>query len=348
MSDKFDFKGATADQAKSWFADIGQPSYRASQVRSWIFERGVDDFAQMTNLSKDLRVKLGQEVSLTRLSEVRRSESSDGSIKFLFRLADGRTIETVYIPERTRATVCISTQVGCKLACRFCLTGATGHVRNLTAGEIVDQVIQTKRAAPDNKITNIVLMGMGEPLDNYDAVTQAIEVITEPAASLVGARKITLSTAGVAPAIERLARSRPGVKLAISLNATTNEVRDELMPINRKYPIEKLLDALAAWPLPQGRRITFEYVLLAGINDSDEDAHRLHKITKDVASKINLIPVNPCPGLLYQRPSDERIEAFKAILDGYERVVIVRTSRGADIMAACGQLREDNCFGIEK
>lgn len=335
-----DFKQATANEAEDWMTAIGEKPYRARQVRAWVFSRGVSDFAQMTDLSKSFRETIAQKAIVTQIKEVKRDVSVDGTIKFLFGLDDGATIESVYMPGADRVTLCISTQVGCKLNCKFCLTGKNGFTRNLSAAEIVDQLIQVKNRVPGGRVTNLVLMGMGEPLDNYDATVKALRIITEPDLNLIGARKITLSTAGVVPAILRLADDFSKVKLAVSLNAPTNEKRNQIMPINKKYPIESLMAALKNWPLPHGRRITFEYVLLGGFNDSDADAVELCKVTRGIASKINLIPYNPCPGLPFERPSLERVEGFRSVLIKNNRTVTVRESRGSDILASCGQLRQ--------
>lgn len=335
-----DFKQATASEAEDWMAAIGEKPYRARQIRAWVFSRGVSDFALMTDLSKSFRETIAQKAAVTQITEVKRDVSSDGTIKFLFGLDDGHTIESVYMPGADRVTVCISTQVGCKLNCRFCLTGKYGFARNLTAAEIVDQLIQVKNRVPGGRVTNIVLMGMGEPLDNYENTLKAIRIITEPDLNLVGARKITLSTAGVVPGILRLSEDFSKVKLAVSLNAATNEKRNQIMPINKKHSIESLMAALKNWPLPHGRRITFEYVMLGGFNDTDTDASELCRITREIPSKINLIPYNPCPGLPFERPSTERVEGFRQVLIKNHRTATVRESRGSDILASCGQLRE--------
>lgn len=335
-----DFKQATAGEAEDWMTAIGEKPYRARQIRAWVFSRGVSDFALMTDLSKSFRETIASKATVTRIAEVKRDVSADGTIKFLFGLDDGHTIESVYMPGADRVTVCISTQVGCKLNCRFCLTGKNGFARDLTAAEIVDQLIQVKTSVPGGRVTNLVLMGMGEPLDNYENTLKALRIITEPDLNLVGSRKITLSTAGVVPGILRLAEDFPKVKLAVSLNAPTNEKRNQIMPINKKHPIESLMAALKKWPLPHGRRITFEYVMLGGFNDTDADAVELCKITRPIASKINLIPYNPCPGLPFERPSTERVEGFRGVLIRNNRAVTVRESRGGDILASCGQLRE--------
>jgi 23S rRNA (adenine2503-C2)-methyltransferase len=340
MTVSIDIKAQTLEETIGFIQNLGEQPFRAKQVRAWFFTKGAVDYNAMTNVSKSLREKLSAATVVTNLTEAARSVSTDGAIKFLYRMSDGATVESVWMPDDERATLCLSTQVGCRLGCAFCLTGAGGLSRNLTTAEIVDQVIQTKQRVPEGKVTNLVFMGMGEPLDNFDNVAQAIRVITDSDTHLVGARRITLSTSGLVPAIIKLAEIKPRVKLAVSLNATTDEVRSALMPINKKYPIATLIDTLKRWPLPTGQRITIEYVLIAGVNDSDDDAHRLHELTRSFASKINLIPFNPCGPLPFDRPSNERVERFREILIGYHRVTLVRQSRGADIMAACGQLRE--------
>lgn len=336
-----DFKQVTAREAEEWMEAIGEKPYRARQVRSWIFSKGVSDFAQMTDLSKQFRETIAQKAVVTQITEIKRDVSTDGTIKFLFGLADGNTIESVYMPGADRVTLCISTQVGCKLNCKFCITGKNGFARNLSAAEIVDQLIQVKNRVPGGRVTNLVLMGMGEPLDNYDATLRALRIITEPELNLIGARKITLSTAGVVPGILKLAEDFPKVKLAVSLNSPTNEKRSQIMPINKKHPIESLMAALKKWPLPHGRRITFEYVMLGGFNDSDADAVELGKIARAVPSKINLIPYNPCSGLPFERPPTERVEKFRSVLIKSNHTVTVRESRGGDILASCGQLRQN-------
>ena len=335
-----DLKGMTFAETLEWLESIGEKPYRARQIRSWILTRGVSGFSEMTDISKTFREYLEKNATFTRIEEVSRQTSSDGTIKFLFRLADGHTVESVWIPDEDRATLCVSTQVGCKINCGFCLTGKGGFKRNLDTAEIVDQLVQARRLVPEGKVTNVVLMGMGEPLDNYDNVLQALKVWTDEDGGLIGARKITLSTSGLAPAIERLGDDFPKVKLAVSLNATNDEVRDKIMPLNKKYPLKKLFAALSKWPLPKGRRVTFEYVMLAGVNDSDQDAAELARLCKIVPSKINLIPFNPCPGVSYKRPSHDRVEKFRELLIKKHITVMVRESRGGDILAACGQLRE--------
>ncbi len=338
--DRIDLKQATAAQTAEFVSSLGEKQYKARQIRKWLFERGVSDFSRMTDLSKNFRALLAEKAKVTELKEDKRLESKDGTIKFLFRLADGLSVESVWIPEGKRRTLCVSTQVGCRLNCRFCLTGRDGFKRDLTAGEIIDQVVQARKRSPDKRVTNVVLMGMGEPLDNFENTLQALKVMTDSDFRLVGVRKITLSTAGVAPAIERLAKLFPKVKLAVSLNSCDDAVRNDLMPINKKYPLKYLASTLSGYPLPKGRKITIEYVLLSGVNDSDEAAGELDLFARRFPSKINLIPYNPCPGVPYESPERSTVDRFARILLDRGHSVFIRESRGRDIMAACGQLRE--------
>lgn len=338
-TDKIDPKSLTSEEAITWMESLGEKPFRAKQIRKWIFERGVSDFSEMTDLSKSFREKLPQVSQVTELEEINRKTSSDGTVKFLYRLADGLSIESVWIPEEKRATLCISTQVGCKLDCGFCMTGQSGFRRNLTTAEIVDQFIQSKKRVPDGKITNIVYMGMGEPLDNYENTLHSLKIFTDDDIKLVGVRKITVSTAGIAPAIERLSKDFPKVTLAVSLNGADDATRLKTMPICKKYPMETLLSSLKKWPLPKGKLISFEYVLIAGVNDSDEQAQKLSRLGRLIPCKINLIPFNECDSLPYKRPSDNRIEKFMKIAMKDGLLVFPRTSRGEDILAACGQLR---------
>ncbi len=339
MNKKTDIKGLTSAETISFIQSLNEKPFRAKQIRQWVFDRGISDFSEMTNLSKTFRERLADTANVTELEEADRKVSSDGSIKFLFRLHDGKTIESVWMPEENRATLCVSTQVGCKLACGFCMTGEGGFERQLSTAEIVDQLIQARKLVPGGRVTNIVFMGMGEPLDNYDNVLQALKVLTEPDCGLMGARKITLSTAGVVPGILLLAKDFSKIKLAVSLNAADDATRNKLMPINKKHPIAELFWALKKWPLPKGRLLTLEYVLIAGINDSDDDAKKLSKLCSDMPVKINLIPYNSASGAQYKSPSKKRVDTFMKIASGRGLIVLPRASRGQDIMAACGQLR---------
>lgn len=334
---KTNLKAMTKQELDTFIKAAGLPAYRARQILHWIYERYAESIQDVTELSKELREKLAEQAYISTLAVLSRQRSSDGTEKFLFGLGDGESIESVLIPDEDRLTLCISSQVGCAMCCRFCLTGTMGLKRNLEAYEIVDQVIAVNRTIAPGRITNIVLMGMGEPLANFDNVVEALWRITELVK--ISAKRITLSTSGLAPKILELAHKGPKVKLAISLNAATDEVRDQLMPVNRTYPLKVLLDACRKFPLQAGRRITFEYVLLKGVNDSLEDARRLVELLKGIPSKINLIPFNPYPGAEFQRPDDQQVLAFQNILLAAHMTAIIRKSKGQDILAACGQLK---------
>jgi len=328
-------------------APEAQADMRAEQVWSWVYNRGVRDFSAMTNLSKDLRERLDAAFTLDRPEIVARQVSQDGTRKYLLRVAGGGEIETVYIPEEDRGTLCVSSQIGCTLTCSFCHTGTQRLVRNLTAAEIVGQILVARDDLGDwgrtpvekRLVSNIVLMGMGEPLYNFDAVRDAMRIAMDGGGLALSRRRITLSTSGVVPEIARVG-AEIGCLLAISFHATTDAIRDTLVPINRKWNIAALLDACRAYPrLSNAERITFEYVMLKGVNDSDADARRLVKLIAGIPAKINLIPFNPWPGAPYERSDPERIEAFARIVNRAGYASPVRTPRGEDIMAACGQLR---------
>ena len=317
----------------------GHEAFRAGQIFRWIYRRGVTDLAAMTDLSMELRSRLAEELALTTPALAHREVSADGTQKFLLRLADGRHIESVFIPDTPSMTFCISTQVGCAMACAFCLTGKMGLVRNLTAGEIVGQV-RVLAGALDMRDSafNIVLMGMGEPLHNYDETMKALRILADPQGFALPPRRVTLSTVGLLPALERLATEPVMPNLAISLHAPNDLVRGELVPLNRKYGVTEIIAACKRFPLQKRRRITFEYVLLAGVNDSPQDARLLAKLLARVKSKVNLIPLNAAPGIPFERPSDEAIDRFAKVLADAGLLVSVRKSRGRDIRAACGQL----------
>ena len=317
----------------------GHDRFRARQIFRWIYQRGVADLAAMTDLSRELRAGLAEEFTLATPALVHRETSIDGTEKFLLRLRDGRTIEAVFIPDTPAMTFCISTQVGCAMACAFCLTGKMGLVRNLTAGEIVGQVrvLADTLSMRDTRF-NIVLMGMGEPLHNYDETMKALRILADEHGFNLSPRRITLSTVGLLPALERLAREPIMPNLAISLHAPTDVQRGELVPINRKYGVSEVIEACRRFPLKRRSRITFEYVLLSGVNDRPEDARRLAKLLAGVKSKVNLIPLNAAPGIPFERPSDAAIDQFARILAERGLLVSVRKSRGRDIRAACGQL----------
>ncbi len=323
-----------------WLEDRGVRPFRADQIFNWIYLRQADSFDAMTDLRKDLRSVLAENFVLGRLEAVKSAESGDGTRKFLFRLSDGEEIESVLIPERDHFTLCVSTQVGCAMGCRFCLTGSGGLVRNLSPGEILAQVRDVQQLAGRSmRLTNIVFMGMGEPLANYRNLKQALEILTASKCGMQFAgRRVTVSTAGLAPRIIDLGNDTR-VNLAVSLNAVDDEIRSRLMPVNRKYPISVLLDACRRFNLPRGRRITFEYILIDGINDSPRHARQLADLLAPLRAKINLIPFNEHPASDFRRPDQAAIDAFHELLIKRRFTCIVRYSKGRDILAACGQLR---------
>ena len=344
----------TRDDLRAVLADIGvadkQLRMRVSQIWSWLYAHGVREFDQMTNIAKELRDKLAAAYTLERLDMAEAHISTDGTRKYLFRLADGQLVETVYIPEMGRGTLCVSSQVGCTLTCRFCHTGTQKLVRNLSAAEITGQMVAARDDLDDwgqneqsnsgtRKVTNVVMMGMGEPLYNSDNVAAALNVMSDGDGLSLSKRRITLSTSGVVPEIAYMGE-KTGVMLAISLHAVTDELRDELVPLNKKYPIEDLLAACRNWPgLSNAKRITFEYVMLKGVNDSDADARALVKLLAGIPAKINLIPFNPWPGAPYECSDAARMQTFADIINRAGYASPVRRPRGRDIMAACGQLK---------
>ncbi len=317
----------------------GFERFHARQLYRWIHRRGVTDVAQMTDLSRRLRAMLEQDCLIRTPRVVGDERSTDGTRKLVLELVDGRRIESVFIPDTPAMTFCISTQVGCAMACGFCLTGRMGLVRHLTAGEIVGQVrvLAAATGLLDSPF-NIVLMGMGEPLHNYDQTMKALRMLHAEQGLAVSPRRVTLSTVGIVPAMRRLADEPLMPNLAISLHATTDEQRTALVPPNRKYPLAEILETCRTFPLKKRSRITFEYVMLADVNDTPEDARRLARLLAGIKAKVNLIPLNPAPGIPYARPSDERVDRFAAILAERHLTVSVRKSRGRDIRAACGQL----------
>ncbi len=335
--------GTSEARLREAFAQWGEKPYRVHQVFNWVYHYGVRDFSRMTNLSKALRQKLNEHFRFYLPKVEERVVSSDGSIKYLFALEDGNVIESIWMPAGPRKTLCISTQAGCRLACSFCNTATLGLKRNLTAGEILGQFLVINEDLDEaDRITNVVIMGMGEPLDNYASLVDAVRLMVSPEAMRISTRKITVSTSGLVDRIEDFKNENLHVNLAISLNATENATRDAIMPINKKYPIEILLDCLRSYPLKPTRRLTFEYVLLDGINDSDADARRLARLLRGIPSKINLIPFNPHAGNGYRPPSGERIAAFQNHLIAKHYSVFVRKNRGADVLGACGQLAAQN------
>ena len=334
---KIDLFSLSEQQLNAFIDAEGLPAYRARQIIKWIYEKHVCSIDEITELSKDLRQSLSEKAYISCIELADQQISSDATRKFLFRLEDGETIESVLIPDEERLTLCISTQVGCAMACGFCVTGSIGIKRDLMVHEICGQVISASRIIYPQKITNIVLMGMGEPLVNFENVVEALWRIT--GLMKFSPRRITLSTSGIAPKLAALAQRGPMVNLAISLNATTDQVRDRIMPVNRTYPIKTLLDACRRFPLSPRRRITFEYVMLRGVNDSDADAARLIKLLRGIPSKINLIPFNEFAGAPFKRPDDAAVLNFQEILTSAGMTAIIRKSKGQDILAACGQLK---------
>ncbi len=324
----------------------GHPAFRGRQIYRALYARGADSFEGMTDLSKPLRDELARDYAIERPKVASRHASRDGTVKHLIELADGRNVECVYIPEpasalraTARHTFCLSTQVGCPLKCTFCFSGTIRFERNLTAGEILGQFLLARGALAESvPRANIVFMGMGEPLLNSDEVLKALRILTDDEAFSVSPRRITVSTAGMAAELARFAEKAPPVGIAVSLHATTNELRDRVMPINRKHPLEELLEAARALPIPKRRRITFEYVLLGGENDREEDARRLASLLRGIKAKVNLINYNPWPGTPHGRSSARATARFLEILADAGLTASLRRSRGDDVLAACGQL----------
>lgn len=365
MNNKTDLKNLPLPALERFLQGQGKERFRALQVFKWIYQQDAHTFEEMTNISKALRAELSETAVISNLEPEAVEVGSDGTRKYLFPLSDGNSVESVLIPIEGRNTLCISSQVGCAMGCEFCLTGTFKLTRNLTTSEIVNQIMAVKRDLIQNPptvslkqsefddidenedeqpespaaIRNIVLMGMGEPLNNLDNVIPAIQIMIDGNGLQLSNRRVTVSTCGLVPEMERLGREIPNVNLAVSLNATTNELRNKIMPVNRSYPIKELLKACREFPLPGRRKITFEYVMLGGINDSVEDAKRLLKLISDIPNKVNLIPFNEHEGCDFKSPTKRAIDAFhKYLIDRYV-TVITRDSRGGDISAACGQLK---------
>jgi 23S rRNA (adenine2503-C2)-methyltransferase len=365
---KLELKSLTRAKLLEWFEANDEPAYRADQVLKWTYEVGVDSFDAMTNLSLALRKKLVTQFDLNSVKALHTRHSTDTTEKFLFRLQDGALIETVLIPATPgltdtsdRHTLCISTQVGCAYACKFCASGLDGFKRNLTVGEIVDQIVAVQRlvrkeensttrtttSAMDSsdarsssfRINNVVVMGMGEPLANFENLMRALEIINAPWGLGIGARKITVSTVGLAPQIRHLAEHPLQIRLAVSLHGATDEVRAKIMPVSRKYSLDELLGACELYHNKRGRMMTLEYILIDGVNDSLDQAHKLAGIARRLHAKVNLIPYNPVEGLPWQRPSRDRQKAFQHVMREAGIHATLRNEKGTDIAAACGQLR---------
>jgi 23S rRNA (adenine2503-C2)-methyltransferase len=343
---KTDIKSVEFDELQERLGKLREPAYRARQIADWLYHKRATSFDEMTDLSLDLRTQLAEAFSFTKIDVARVLGARDTTRKFLFKLGDGNLIETVLIPaspalygERSdRRTICISTQVGCAYGCKFCASGLEGFVRNLHANEIVDQIIAVERETGE-KIDNIVFMGMGEPLANFDNLIRAIHIINARWGLSVGARHITVSTSGLAPQIRKLADQPLQVRLAVSLHGATNDVRNQIMPINRRYNLETLFAACAYFNRRKKQRLTFEYILIEGVNDSDDQAHLLAKHARRLSAKVNLIPYNTVHGLPWRRPSRNRQEKFLSILRAGKIPATLRREKGHDIDAACGQLR---------
>jgi 23S rRNA (adenine2503-C2)-methyltransferase len=335
---KADLKGMTTHEIEEWAVSQGLTPYRGRQIRHWMLGRLAGSFEEMTSLPKTLRALLIENANISHLENTELLESKDGTRKYLFRLADGNHIESVLIPERDHLTLCISSQAGCAMGCRFCFTAKQGFKRHLTSSEIIDQVAQVKRSLDDPaRLTNIVMMGMGEPLHNYYGTLKAVKNLIDQDGMNFSHRKITLSTCGLVPEMEKMGKDMT-VNLAVSLNAADDETRTSLMPVNKKFPLETLMSACRKFPLPNRRMITFEYILIEGVNDSDGAATRLSRLLTGLRAKINLIPLNPYPGSAMAPPSEEKILRFQKILLKNNYTAIIRKSKGSDILAACGQL----------
>jgi 23S rRNA (adenine2503-C2)-methyltransferase len=343
---KIAITGFTLAKLAKEFEGLGKEQFRARQVFAWIYQKGVTSFAQMTDLSKNLRAFLEENYEIPRPELATQQDSGeDGTRKFLFRVGDGKTIETVLIPAKDRLTQCVSSQVGCAMACQFCNTGDMGLMRNLKTHEIIDQILESRRQLDrpaeeifGHKRSNVVFMGMGEPFHNLDAVIDAVEILTCDYGFGLSQRKITVSTSGLVPSIDEFGK-RSNANLAISLNATTDELRSEIMPVNKRWPLAELMAACRRYPLKANRRITFEYVLLNGLNDTLDDARRITQLLQGIPSKINLIPYNPHPSSPFERPELEKVYAMQKYLLNRGWNCTVRISKGRDILAACGQLR---------
>ncbi|MFA7062498.1 MAG: 23S rRNA (adenine(2503)-C(2))-methyltransferase RlmN [Pedobacter sp.] len=369
MTTKTDLKNFTLPALEQFLKGQGKERFRALQIFKWIYQQDAHTFEEMTNISKVLRAELAATAFISNMEPEAVEEGSDGTRKYLFDLGDSNGVEAVVIPIEGRNTLCISSQVGCAMGCEFCLTGTFNLTRNLTTAEIVNQIVAVKRDLARNPpslptvaaeyrgcfddnddsdnetppsladIRNIVLMGMGEPLHNLDNVIPAIRIMIDGNGLQLSNRRVTVSTCGLAPEMERLGREIPNVNLAVSLNATTDELRNRIMPVNRRYPLKELLRACKEFPLPGRRKVTFEYVMLGGVNDTLDDAKRLLRLISDIPNKVNLIPFNEYEGCNFKAPTRAAIDAFHKYLIDRHVTVITRDSRGSDISAACGQLK---------
>lgn len=330
--------GMDMAQVESLITGLGEPSYRVRQILDWIYGHSVYSFMAMSNLPKDLREKLNAVAQIALPSVIKVQKATDGTTKCLLRLDDGECVEAVIIPEGERLTACLSSQVGCAVECAFCATGLGGFVRNLTPGEIVGQLLALQEIIGE-RLTNVVMMGMGEPLANYDNVMAALRLMNHPSALAMGARRFTISTSGIVPGIRKLMAENLQVNLAVSLHAASDELRDRLVPVNKRYPLNELMVVCREYIASTRRRVTFEYVLLRGVNDDEAQAHMLGHMLQGMLCHLNLIPVNPVDETGFTRPSEEGTEAFSRIVKRYGIEVTVRKEKGSGIDAACGQLR---------
>jgi len=336
---KTDLAGLELAELEDFVVSLGHKKFHAKQIYQWIWKRGVAGFDEMTNLSRELRDALAERATVSQADVVHHDVSEDGTQKFVLRLSDGRQIESVFIPDTPKQTFCVSTQVGCAMGCAFCLTGKMGLIRQLSAAEIGGQVRLLVRATDLlDKPFNIVLMGMGEPLNNYDATMKALRMLNQKEGFDMHPKRVTLSTVGLVPMMDKLAQEDLMPNLAVSLHAATEETRRAIVPPTKKYSLQDILDACKRFPVSKRRRIMFEYVMLAGVNDSDADARKLVKVLSGIKAKVNLLPLNAAPGIPFERPADDRVNAFARILADRGLMVSVRKSRGRDIRAACGQL----------
>lgn len=336
MIERVDLLDLSPDELTDYVSSLGEEKYRASQIARWIYKTGAKSFDEMTDLPKALRLTLEDRAQISSITADKVLLSSDGTRKYLFRLNDGSRVETVLIPDCGRYTLCISSQVGCRMGCTFCLTGTVGRIRNLKTSEIINQLLFVRSDITET-ITNIVFMGMGEPLDNFDNTVRALKILTHQAFIGMSPRRITVSTSGLVPMIEKLGREAP-VNLSISLNAPNDELRSKIMPVNKKYPLRELLDAGRRYPFPRGKRLTFEYVLLQGVNDSPTHARELARLLSGVDCMINLIPFNEATPLPYKTPDAKSVATFQQILISSGLRTLIRKSKGRDILGACGQL----------
>ncbi|HSA58184.1 MAG TPA: 23S rRNA (adenine(2503)-C(2))-methyltransferase RlmN [bacterium] len=349
MSDKRNILDLSKKDLENWLLEHGLKKYALNQILQWLYQKRAASFEEMSNIAKEARAALAEHFEIRRLEvDARHHSPTDLSTKYLFRLNDGNSVETVLMPQKNRTTLCISSQVGCAMGCRFCRTSEMKLVRNLTQGEILGQILGVQgELPPGEKITNIVMMGMGEPFHNYDTVIDALQLMTDDFALGLSQRKITVSTVGLAPEIVRFGKDS-GAKLALSLNATTEEGRAALMPVTKRYSLEEVIEACRTYAFGSKHKVTFEYVMMAGVNDTIEDAKRIAKIGARVPCKINLIPYNEYPGSPFKRPSEENIRAFFKHLADKHFQVNIRYSKGLDVLAACGQLATDRLTFNEK